>query len=244
MNGPAWLLLNATEYPSSRDWLSPREAEQADAFRFPKRRAEWLLGRLAAKRALAALLAAEEGELAELEIRSHQDGFPLPFRRGVPLPVTLSLSHRAGVALCAVRPGADALGCDVELVERRSEAFVRDYLDADERARVEARHADRDWLVPLLWSAKESALKALRIGLTLDAREVGVRGLDDREGEGWRALRVVVRPAGRLLPGFWCRRGPHVLTIVGAPDLAEPVALGEAPAPPPPLRERSPPIET
>ena len=150
VNGPAWLLLNATEYPSSRDWLSPREAEQADAFRFPKRRAEWLLGRLAAKRALAALLAAEEGELG-----SWRPGrLPLRFSARRAPPVTLSLSHRAGVGSVAVRPGADALGCDVELVERRSEAFVRDYLDADERARVEARHADRDWLVPLLWSAK------------------------------------------------------------------------------------------
>jgi 4'-phosphopantetheinyl transferase len=220
--------LHATECPTSRDWLSTKEAGQADAFRFSKRRAEWTLGRLTAKRALAALLAVEEDELAELEIRSHPDGFPLPFRRGVPLPVTLSLSHRAGAALCAVQPGADPLGCDVELVERRSEAFVRDYLDADERARVDARPADRDWLVPLLWSAKESALKALRLGLSIDAREVGVRGLDDREGEGWRALCVAVRPATRMLPGFWCRRGRHVLTIVGAPNLAEPVALGEA----------------
>ena len=227
MKGPRWLLVHNSECPTSRDWLSTREAEHADAFRFPKRRAEWVLGRLAAKRALAALLAAEEGELAELEIRSHPDGFPLPFRRGAPLPVTLSLSHRAGVALAAVRPDCGALGCDVELVERRSEAFVRDYLDADERARVEARHADRDWLVPLLWSAKESALKALRLGLSLDTRDVGVRGLDDREGDGWRPLRVAVSPAGRILPGFWCRRGRHVLTIVGAPDLAEPVAIGE-----------------
>jgi 4'-phosphopantetheinyl transferase len=223
---PGWLWVRSSELPASSEWLSEAEAERCRSLRFAKRRAEWLLGRLAAKRALAALLGLGDEALHELEIRTHPDGFPLPFRRGRPLPVALSLSHRGDVALCAVGGDAWELGCDLELVERRSDAFVSDYLDVQERAGIEARPQDRDWMVPLLWSAKESALKALRLGLSLDAREVGVRALDLEDGATWQRLCVEVAPARRVLEGFWRRRGRHVLTIVGGGGLARPRALG------------------
>lgn len=225
MSAPFWFWQPVGELPASPGWLSEAEAERARGLRFPKRRAEWLLGRLAAKRALAVLLGVGEEALGEFEIRSHPDGFPLPFWRGRSLPLALSLSHRAGVALCTVGCGGGELGCDVDLVERRSDAFVSDYLDAQERADVEARPADREWLVPLLWSAKESALKALRLGLSLDTREVGIRDLELGDGTAWQALRVEVAPGGRMLEGFWRRRGRRVLTIVGGAGLARPLAL-------------------
>lgn len=51
--------------------------------------------------------------------------------------MTVSLSHRAGLALCTVAPAGVALGCDLEPVEPRSDAFVADYLTPAERALVE-----------------------------------------------------------------------------------------------------------
>ncbi len=57
------------------------------------------------------------------------------------------------------------LGCDLELVEPRSDAFLADYFTADEQALVALAPAvERDKVVNLLWSAKESALKALGVG--------------------------------------------------------------------------------
>ena len=73
------------------------------------------------------------------------------------------------------RSGAE-LGCDLEIVEPRSDAFIADYFTAEEQALIERTSAaDRSLLLALLWSAKESALKALRAGLRLDTRSVIVR---------------------------------------------------------------------
>lgn len=100
---------------------------------------------------------------AEVEIRAAPDGAPQVLLGGRPARLAVSLSHRAGLALCAVAPAATALGCDLEVVEPRGDAFVADYLTAAERALVErAGPADRALAVALVWSAKESALKALR----------------------------------------------------------------------------------
>ena len=45
-------------------------------------------------------------------------------------PLSLSLSHRAGRALAAVAAAPAVVGCDLEVVEPRSGAFVREWLAA------------------------------------------------------------------------------------------------------------------
>ena len=55
---------------------------------------------------------------------------------GRPAPASLSLSHRGGRALAVVGETAMALGCDLELIERRSSAFVADWLAPPEQALV------------------------------------------------------------------------------------------------------------
>ena len=75
--------------------------------------------------------------------------------------------------------------------------------------------ADRDAAANLIWSAKESALKVLQIGLRRDTRsvEVAIGAAEavstDEDGhgqDGWAPLEV--RPAeGGVLPGWWRRDG-------------------------------------
>ena len=97
------------------------------------------------------------------------------FLEGKAAHVCISLSHRDGVALCTVS-SESAFGCDLESVETRSSAFVSDYYTAEERALIESSGPEEhDQLATLLWSAKESTLKALRLGLSVDTREVCVR---------------------------------------------------------------------
>jgi len=75
-----------------------------------------------------------------------------------------------------VGPPGRAIGCDLEIVEPRSDAFVEDFLTAAERSLVagapdeDARHL----LANLVWCGKESALKVLRTGLRRDTRSVEV----------------------------------------------------------------------
>ena len=124
--------------------------------------------------------------------------------------LSVSISHREGLALAAVDDAGKPLGADLEAVEPRSDAFVRDYFTRSEIAAVAA--GERDLLANLIWSAKESALKALGVGLTLDTRAVEVEIAPGDSAE-WRALRL---HGATEWGGWWRRDGAHILTLVSA----------------------------
>lgn len=215
------LLRLATEgdAPEDDDWLAPKERERLAALRLPKRRNEWRLGRWVAKNAVAAWL---DIAPARVEVRPAADGAPEAWVDGAPAPLVLSLSHRAGCALAAVAEAGVALGCDLERIEPRSAAFVRDYLTAAERAAV-AR--DPTLYANLVWSLKEATLKALRTGLRLDTKSVEVT-LHEGSTDGWHPAVVHRHNPATVFHGWWRREGDLVVTVVSAPQ-----------APPPPWRD-------
>lgn len=226
MTAAGWLEQAAAEVPAGDDWLAPAERARLAALLAPARRADWRLGRWTAKRAVAAWLPGGRPPWATIEVRAAADGAPEVLVEGCPAPLAISLSHRAGRAACVVGPAGTALGCDLELVERRSDAFVADYLTAPERAAVQAAAADdRPLLVAVVWSAKESALKALRAGLRLDTRWVAVDPPAAAEPGRWHPLTVRHPATGRSFHGWWRHGAGRVLTMLAAP----------APAPPRPL---------
>jgi 4'-phosphopantetheinyl transferase len=143
----------------------------------------------------------------------------------------VSLSHRAGRAACAVAPAGALLGCDLEWVEPRSEGFIRDFFNPTEMDLVlGAAPEDRPLLANLVWSAKESALKALRTGLREDTRSVEVR-LAARD-EPWSRLEVHRTASGETFHGWWSLDGGWVLTLAAAPAPESPRALGGGVSPP------------
>jgi 4'-phosphopantetheinyl transferase len=232
-----WLARSAEEVPAAgpgvAEWLGAAERERLALLRFPKRRNEFLLRRWTAKHAvLAALGGARAGcaggagdvaaALARVAVLNRGSGAPYVLVDGAPLGVDVSVTDRAGWAVCLVGDGPDAVGVDLELVEPRSEAFVADFLTTAEASRVRGRAAGRGpagrWeLVNVVWSAKESALKVLRTGLRTDTRAVEVTlgdgGPDGPDGAtGWRPLAVRHVPTGQVLPGWWRRDGDFVVT--------------------------------
>ncbi len=227
MTEVGWLEQAHADVPGGDDWLAPAERARLAGLRAPARRADWRLGRWTAKRAVAAWLPGGGPPWASVEVRAADDGAPEVLLQGRPASLVVSLSHRAGRAACTVAPAGTLLGCDLELVERRSDAFVADYLTAPERGAVQAAAAaDRPLLVALVWSAKESALKALRTGLRMDTRWVAVDPPATAEPGRWHPLTVRHPATGRTFDGWWRHDARQVLTMLAAP----------APAPPRPLR--------
>lgn len=244
-----WLEQSETNLPAEDDWLSETEVARLNGMRFAKRRADWRLGRWTAKRALAACLnlAGSPSVLASIEIRSAPSGAPEVILAGRAGFAAISLSHRAGRGLCAVAPFGAVLGCDLEVIEPRSGAFVTDYFTSEEQALVEQTPlADRSPLETLIWSAKESALKALSAGLRLDTRSVSVnlagelgRRCKIEEGivegpfsapkpegdpHGWLPLQVC-HADGRIFNGWWQRVAEFVQTVVAVPRPDRPILL-------------------
>jgi 4'-phosphopantetheinyl transferase len=221
---PRWLARGEDCLPDGTQWLAPAEARRAAALAYPKRRTEYLLRRLAAKHAAAAVTgrSTESSVLARIEVANAPDGAPYVVLDGAPLGLDVSVTDRAGWAVCVVGHG---VGCDLELVEPRSPAFVRDFLTAAEQRFVAARSAgdERDTAANLIWSAKESALKLLRTGLRRDTRSVEVTvGVPGRDG--WGALSVR-DAAGAHIAGWWRREGAFLLTVATAAPGPPPVAV-------------------
>jgi len=211
-----WLLTEAGELPEGADWLTPDETCVEQGLRCPNRRADWRLGRWTAKKA-AALWLGEELPPGLFSIRPSPEGAPEVYRNGAPAPLALSYSHRAGRAACAVAPPGTALGCDLELIEPRTSEFLQDFFTPAECNRVTTAPAeDRPLIANLIWSAKESALKALRTGLRLDTWEVEV-WLGNGNCRGWNALAVHRAVTGQTFHGWWRREGDCVVTMAAAP---------------------------
>jgi len=222
-----WLEQLEAELPAPDDWLSTGEAACLKTLRIPKRHADWRLGRWTAKRAVAAYrhLPADLQSLAQIEIRPTPSGAPEVFFSGQQAPLSISLSHSSGMALCALTESGVRLGCDLEQVEPRSPAFIADYFtDGEQEMVARAEATDRPQLVTLLWSAKESALKAIGEGLRLDTRDVVVSLAAAGDAEAWSPLEVRCKD-GRLFPGWWRHAEGLIRTLVAAPASSPPIRL-------------------
>ncbi|MFL6202968.1 MAG: 4'-phosphopantetheinyl transferase family protein [Thermoanaerobaculia bacterium] len=218
------LLAGCAEVPEDDSWLDPEEAERARSFKVPGRRLDFRLGRWTAKHAIAAWLGGCD-DLSKIAVRTSTEGAPRVLVHGEPAPLEVSFSHRDGRAACAVAPAGTRLGCDLEWVEPRSEAFVQDYFVPSEIELVRLSPVEyRPLFANLIWSAKESALKALKTGLREDTRSVEVRLLEGEEG-GWNRLEVVRPASGETFHGWWRREAGWVLTVVADPEPKTPARL-------------------
>ena len=226
-----WLERTESDLPPANDWLSTAETICLAGLRFAKRRDDWRLGRWTAKQAVASYLNLPDNcsDLARIEIRPAASGAPEAFVDNFRASATISLSHRNGRALCAVAPSGVDLGCDLEIVEPRSEAFVADYFTTEEQELIASTSpADKSQMVALFWSAKESALKALREGLRLDTRSVSVT-LADSSGAAARWNPLSVRTLdGSSFRGWWRNSNGILRTLVANPSPELPLPIDAA----------------
>jgi 4'-phosphopantetheinyl transferase len=200
--------------------LHPVEQRRLSSLRVTKRRREWLLGRWTAKQLLQTCLAQERHVRLPLEsIAIYNDAAGVPVALVQDQEWIISISHSHNVAFCATLP-ADAracgLGADIEHIESRAERFVEDYFTSAEIDRVRrAPETRRDTFITAIWSAKEAALKALQLGLTIDTRRVNC-AIDPQQyhATDWLAFEITCeRTYTERLHGWWRIWNDHVLTL-------------------------------
>lgn len=214
-----WLAHGEHELPSTLAWLSPHEREHLASIRFTKRHNEYLTRRWTAKQAIATVLDIERtsASLTRIEVRHRPSGAPFVHVDGRVAAVDVSLSDRAGWAVCLVGPPGSArsgtLGIDLEIVEPRSDEFVADFFTSAEVEHVRGlpHLGQRHETANLIWSAKEAALKVQQVGLRADTRTVEVQLGDGHRTDGWAPMNVVAATGD--LPGWWRRDGVFLLTI-------------------------------
>ena len=210
-----WLTRDLDDVPSHDRWLSEQEREALSALRVRKRRDDWRLGRWAGKAAVAAWRGVAPESVV---IAVAQDGAPEALIDNRPSDLALSLSHRAGRALATVTDGTTALGCDLEAVEPRSDAFLREWLRSDERKLVSAQNGEaRHLAANLIWSAKEAASKARREGLRLNLRRATVEAESLAQPAGSWARLQISWEGGPVELGWWRHDAGWVMTVTSGP---------------------------
>jgi phosphopantetheinyl transferase (holo-ACP synthase) len=164
--------------------LTQAESVLWQRYRVPKRRIEWLAGRLAAKAAFAHYAAAFlEGQgPSEASVLSHPSRAPYVAEHP---ELCLSISHSNAYAVAVI--AAFQIGVDLEQIESRPAAFADTFFCPNELALLHERGASRptptqrrtvsaeiDAWITCLWSRKEAVSKFLQVGGTLDFRRVDV----------------------------------------------------------------------
>ena len=225
MTEVVYLVDDASSVPADTGWLTPNERARLEAFRFEKRRRDWLLGRWTAKQALLRVAGLPGKDARRIEIATARDGAPQPFLDGRPFRVALSISHSNGRALCAVAAEGAPIGCDIERIETRRPEFADTFFTTNERDRIAAARADdHDLLVTLTWCAKESVLKAIRTGLRKDTCDVEVVADVGQGIDSWNGLMADTVDAGTF-GGWWRTDNDFVICIAGRDLHESPVAI-------------------
>jgi 4'-phosphopantetheinyl transferase len=223
------VLVRASEYPTlaaGEAWpglLGPREEAILASLAFPARRRKWLLGRAAAKRLVREMLGPPAPVEAAITVLNRPSGEPYVVLDEGPWALPISLSHRSemGFAASPAIPGW-RIGADVETIEPRDRALVRQFFTDEEARLVAEAGADADLVLTRIWSAKEAVLKLLGLGLRLDTRAVAVRLRGEPPPncpDGWQPLGVTVpgvvpgQAPSHQLHVLWRSEGAHVLTV-------------------------------
>jgi phosphopantetheinyl transferase len=225
-----YVLVQASEHPSlaaGQAWpglLSPREEAILARMTFLPRRRKWLIGRVAAKRLVREMPELHGVTESSISVLNHPSGEPFVLIEGkADWQSAISISHRREVGMAAVPAKLGArIGADVEIIEPRDPAMVRQFFTDSEAKILAGSGDDRDEVVARIWSAKEAVLKLLGLGLRLDTRAIEVKLAGEPIAHcpvGWQPIEVNVREGlaevspPNSLRTVWCREGGHVLTV-------------------------------
>lgn len=216
-------LVRVADVPSGSQWLGADERTVERALLRVERRREWRSGRWAAKQVLTTALGGALDDCARWQIIAADDGAPEVFLDGSAAAVTVSISHRAGWAAAVLSRQGTPVGIDLEVLEPRSERFVRDFFtDREVASYLGATYELRDTYAATVWSAKESILKCLRAGLRRDTRSVevavGAEALRRPRRDNWTWIPGSDLQTGERFDVWWMVRDDLLVTIA-APAL-------------------------
>jgi phosphopantetheinyl transferase len=223
-------LVRSSEQPGiaqGQPWpglLSPREEKILGGLGIVPRRRKWLLGRIAAKRLVRQIVAEDALADNQISVLNQPSGEPFVLIEGRGAwSYPISLSHRSEIGMAAAPTESDArIGADLETVEARDSALVRQFFTDQEAEIVDASGPDRDLVMARIWSAKEAVLKLVGLGLRIDTRGVEVRLRGDAFAgcpDGWQPIEVKVvasLPRQSVLQGLrvvWRQEPDCVLTV-------------------------------
>ena len=179
-----------------RKFLTEWEDSYVNGIKIPKRKLDFLAGRMAGKRAVRRHLAKSNGRQAansfmfhDIEIKRTVTGRPLVFVKdgssnNGSSDFLVSISHTNGVAASLVcnKNDSKGIGIDIEKIEKRDDSLLDVAFTTNEIRRLkqiamkENGKADSKFVeeISRAWSIKEAVLKSMGVGVNIDLKDIEI----------------------------------------------------------------------
>jgi 4'-phosphopantetheinyl transferase len=187
-----------------------------------KRRSQWLHGRWTAKNLLQKYHPdCSSSPLSEILIKKSETGAPFAAHPiGRELSGSLSISHKDALAASALVLESQArIGIDLERIESRMVEYFEAYLTSQELDTLETcRIGDQPLFLTLIWSAKESVLKAIGSRFQ-EPKDIEINVLLEEAKTDWAHYEILVSldKKNPLIEfnwqGWWKVYKKYILTI-------------------------------
>jgi 4'-phosphopantetheinyl transferase len=142
-------------------FLDIGEKKYLESLKYPLRRESYLLGRLAAKRALAVIF--PEAEFDKLEVARGVFDQPVVISRGH--QAEISIAHSGGAAVAVACRAGHPIGVDLEQLSGEKAEFLQSSFTERESETMRKLSMPAETARYLLWTIKEALAKTLRCGL-------------------------------------------------------------------------------
>lgn len=145
--------------------LHPKEKSQLQHLKYERRKNNYLLGRLAAKKALSVLVKDQS-----LDTISVDTGvFQFPVINGCQQQnIQVSISHSDTIGIALAFPAEHPLGIDIEAVDPDKGEAMKSQIEPNELALTKSTGLNELSAATLIWTAKEALSKVLKTGMTVD----------------------------------------------------------------------------
>lgn len=153
--------------------LHPNEQAYYDTLKYDKRRLSYLLGRIAAKKAIAELVG-DDGQSVFIDFGIFQ--FPV-VKSTKNFNIQVSISHCDHIGIVLAFPEEHPLGIDIEKIQEDPVVAMKEQLTDAELDLISACQIQPAIGCTVVWTVKEAISKIFKTGLTIDFKMLEIQSL-------------------------------------------------------------------
>ncbi|GAB6989838.1 4'-phosphopantetheinyl transferase family protein [Paenibacillus pini] len=160
-------------------YLHLDEIDYLKTLKYEPRIKSYLLGRYAAKKAIASLL--DDNDLTKIHVKNGVFNQPVILHDS-PKRIQVSLTHCNDIAAAIAFPEIMILGIDIEKINSSLTRTVEAELTSSEKIIATRLSCSYESFSTIIWTLKESLSKAIKTGLAVPLQLLEVKDIEDKDG--------------------------------------------------------------
>lgn len=156
-------------------FLHSSEKAYYDILKFDKRKHSYLLGRLAAKKAIAELTG--EKNISSIAINYGVFHFPI-VKNAIHQNIQVSITHCDDIGIALAFPEEHPLGVDIERMDENRMEAMKSQMNATEFELITNGNIPLSVGCTAFWTIKEALSKIFRTGLTMDFKVLEINAFE------------------------------------------------------------------